>query len=303
MRESQIESRVLNVIERVCKMQPVESSHIELKREWIDPKAAARAIAGMCNAAGGEPVLFLIGLDEKQGKVTGASLEQLADWWPQVKKEFDQEVPTLLKDLAVHSGDHTIVALLLESSRAPYVVRNPAFGVTSGNVSLEVPWREGGSLRTARREDLIRLLTPAVQQPDIELKNGLARYIKTQGLYWDAIFTIDLFIVARSKITAIADRTSLEVNPSYLGAHQSKWHSMAFTSEKAGPDRQQITFEEPRTVQLYLRSPTTCAGPHLPPEFSISLKLGVLDADRIAPLVATFRQQTVSQEEVRYCSV
>jgi hypothetical protein len=58
-----------------------------------------------------------------------------------------------------------LVALLFETDRAPYVVKNPK----GGQVELEVPWRELTKTRTARRSDLIRLLEPLILLPSIEI--------------------------------------------------------------------------------------------------------------------------------------
>jgi hypothetical protein len=64
MNPTQIETWALRVIERVEARQPNEDSRVELKREWpAQPNRAARQIAGHVNAARGEPVLWLIGLN------------------------------------------------------------------------------------------------------------------------------------------------------------------------------------------------------------------------------------------------
>lgn len=49
MRKTDIEFWALSIIERVEKGQPVEDSRVELKGDWIDPKKAARRIAGHAN--------------------------------------------------------------------------------------------------------------------------------------------------------------------------------------------------------------------------------------------------------------
>ncbi len=55
-------------------------------------------------------------------------------------------------------GSVIVVAMLFETDRAPFVVKNPAYGTVGGDpVSLEVPWREGATTRSARRRDLLRL--------------------------------------------------------------------------------------------------------------------------------------------------
>jgi hypothetical protein len=56
----------------------------------------------------------------------------------------------------------TLVALLFETGRAPFVVK-------TRDEFLEVPWRVGTRTNSARRSDLVRLLVPVVKLPDFEL--------------------------------------------------------------------------------------------------------------------------------------
>jgi hypothetical protein len=77
MRPHEIERWTLNVIDRVNARQPNEDQRVELKSEWIDPYKAARRIAGHANSAHGEPILWLIGVDEEDG-VVGANMVDLA---------------------------------------------------------------------------------------------------------------------------------------------------------------------------------------------------------------------------------
>lgn len=65
MNSRQIESWALRVIDCVKNGQPNEDFLVELKTEWIDTKKAARIIAGHANAARGENILWLIGVNEK----------------------------------------------------------------------------------------------------------------------------------------------------------------------------------------------------------------------------------------------
>jgi len=65
------------VIDCVKKGQPNEDFLVELKRDWIEKGKAARRIAGHANAARGENILWLIGVDEKQG-VIGVNATDLA---------------------------------------------------------------------------------------------------------------------------------------------------------------------------------------------------------------------------------
>src|SRR6266545_3413460 len=182
VRARDIEIWALSVIERVELKQPHEDSRVELKTEWTPPSKAARRIAGHANAARGEPILWLIGVDEKQG-VQGAAFQELADWWKQVQLEFDGITPAM-KDVNISWNGHSVVALLFETERAPFVVRNPAHGKQGGgSVEREVPWREGTATRSANRNDLMLLLSPLQRVPRYDLLEG--RLILFSGNYAD----------------------------------------------------------------------------------------------------------------------
>jgi hypothetical protein len=78
--------------------------------------------------------------------------------------------------LVVPIGDKHVVALLFQTDRAPFVV-NAKDGF------LEVPWREGTRTNSARRSDLIRLLTPTVRIPDFEVME--AKFRCTEEETWE----------------------------------------------------------------------------------------------------------------------
>jgi hypothetical protein len=171
MKSLQIENWALSVIERVESGKPNEDFRVELKSQWIDPQKAARQIAGHANAARGEHILWLIGVDQANG-VIGANHMELADWYAKVKAQFDGLAPQLV-DLNVPVKRITVVALLFETDRAPFVIKNPAYGSSGGgSVSLEVPWRENTSTRSATRSDLIKLLSPLQKLPSFEILSG-----------------------------------------------------------------------------------------------------------------------------------
>lgn len=172
MKKSELEAWVLNVIDRVEAGQPNEDARVELKREWPDPKRAARRIAGHANAAGGDLILWIVGVDQSEGVVVVNDLD-VASWFSQVKAEFSELAPDLLLDLNVPVKAKTVVALLFETDRAPFIVKNPAFGSAGGgHVELEVPWREGTGIRSATRSDLLRLLSPLQSLPSFEMIDG-----------------------------------------------------------------------------------------------------------------------------------
>ena len=168
MRSKDIENWALEIIERVLSHQPVEDSLIELKSEWPkDSHKAARQIAGHANAARGEPILWLIGVDEKKAMVKGANYEEISNWKQSIDSKFDGIAPNLTHINVPYEGK-TVVALLWETDRRPFLVKNSE----GGPISLEVPWRDAGSTRTATRTDLLRLLYPVSKAPSFELIKG-----------------------------------------------------------------------------------------------------------------------------------
>lgn len=174
MRDPEVEGWVLRIIRLIEAGYAIEDGRVELKREWPDPVGAARRMAGHCNASSAPSVLWVIGLDEMEGPVPFQSVD-LAVWWPQVEKNFDQVSPTM-RSLVVPVGDHAVTALLIDAARAPYVVRNPSFGGPNGGpVQREVPWRDGTRVRTARRDDLMRILAPRLRLPEVEILSAQIR--------------------------------------------------------------------------------------------------------------------------------
>lgn len=171
LRINKTEAWALNIVSRVQNGAGVEDSRVELKREWPDQKKAARRIAGHANSCFGSDILWIVGLDEVEG-VIGAQAEELANWWPKVCSYFDGVTPALT-DILLPIYEKTLVCLLFETGRPPYLVKNPKYGSPGGGpVNWEVPWREGTSIRTATRNDLVRMLIPTLAQPEIEVLGG-----------------------------------------------------------------------------------------------------------------------------------
>jgi hypothetical protein len=220
MRLHEIENWALKVIDQVNSGQPIEDSRVELKAEWIDHYKAARRIAGHANAARGAPILWLIGVDEKQG-VKGVKHEDLADWFSQVKSQFDGITP-LMQDINVRVSDDTVVALLFETERAPFVVKNPRHGQEAGvKIAREVPWREGTSVRSAKREELIRILSPLQSLPDFEFLRGdmsVDRY-EDRGAYYIWHLHLEFYIVPDyvEQIAIPFHKTQVECNLPHFG--------------------------------------------------------------------------------------
>jgi hypothetical protein len=169
MRAIDLESRVITAVDRIRAGQLVEHDLIECKRSWPQ-ESKARQLAGSLNRAGGDPVVYIIGIDEKTGDVHDVSDTDVLDWWGQITPRFDQAAPEMVRHISVPvgNGEH-VVAVAFASDRAPYVVKT-----SSANPSLEVPMREGTGTRTARRDELLRLLIPSAAVPQaVVLDAGL----------------------------------------------------------------------------------------------------------------------------------
>jgi len=164
---AELETRVLAAIDAVRRGERVEDDIIECKRVWPDPQKAFRQLAGSANQAAGEPIIWIIGVDEATGLIYPRGADDPADWWARVRKRFDQDtVPDLLCHATVHVGvTETVVALAFGTDAAPYMVTLPAAGPTE----REVPIRDGTRTRSAHRHELLRMLAPAVRVPPAEL--------------------------------------------------------------------------------------------------------------------------------------
>jgi hypothetical protein len=135
---ARIESWALGVISRVQEGHKIEDARVELKAEWPLPEKAARRLAGHANAAMGSEILWVVGLDETRG-IVGADSSELSDWWSAVKSQFDGIAPSLF-ELSLAVDGKSLWALAFDTSRAPFVVKNSAYGKSgAGPVSLEVP--------------------------------------------------------------------------------------------------------------------------------------------------------------------
>lgn len=218
MDKTRVEAKTLAVVERVQKGEPLEDAHVELKYEFIDPQQAARRLAAHANAAHGEPILWIVGLDEEQG-VVEATNEELSDWMSQIATCFDSLSPDLLTNINVPTGDGTVVSLVFATDRAPYVTRNPEYGSEGGGpVELEVPWREGNSTRSARRRDLIRILEPIRRLPELEVLHAHLEFETAEnpsgGKFVRGDCSVRLYVIpaTEERVTFPRHRCSVELS-------------------------------------------------------------------------------------------
>ena len=164
MRMPELEFKVQQAIEQVEAGNLVEDQRIELKRIFLlDDRKAARQLAGLANACRGNEVVWIIGLDEEKG-VVDIDKEELANWWPKVKKHFCSPAPVLETNCVVTHNGKPVVGLCFRTDNLPYLITNP----NGGQISREVPWREGNRTRTAKRSDLLKVLVPQMDLPVLE---------------------------------------------------------------------------------------------------------------------------------------
>lgn len=301
MRHAELEDKVLAIIDAVRQKTLVEGSFVELKARWPDAKRAARHLAAHCNAAGGDPVLWLIGLNEEED-VVGASKEELAEWWPQVQTGFDREPPTLTLAVPVHSDDKTVVALLFDSSRAPFVVRNPQFNQPGGDrIQFEVPWREGNATRTARREDLLRILVPAAKVPELEVLNAYALLLgNEQG--WLLHAEIEIYATVRSKAVFVGHRTSVTIDPDQLSPRTGSRFERRFVDLNSAAERRDVVLEHPGAFLFKVDGEIGAMGPgmYFPHQLTLSVDFGIVDLDTRPSLALTLSRQQALEQRVQY---
>lgn len=165
MNKQQLEAKVLKIVHEVASGKDAEDSLVELKAQWpVDYAKAARQLGGHANASHAQPILWIIGIDEKSG-VCGADKAELAKWWPGLERCFDLMAPELTCCLNIPTDSGTVVALLFETDRAPYVVNGD-------DGKREVPWRSANDTRSARRSELLTLLSSLNAVPSFEAISG-----------------------------------------------------------------------------------------------------------------------------------
>jgi hypothetical protein len=172
MRNQEIESLVRDLADRVSKGLRIEDDRIEFKLQWMtDHNEAARRVAGHANQARAEWILWITGMSDSSGKfATPQPQVDPEKWWSQVESEFEGKVAPQPRILQVAIGQEIVTAILFETARPPYVVRNAAYGLPgAGPVRWEIPWREGTATKTAGRGEAIQILFPLTKLPRLDI--------------------------------------------------------------------------------------------------------------------------------------
>lgn len=175
MNKALLDDWVYRLADLVRLGRKVEDDNVELKLEWpSDLAKAARRIAGCCNACSGPHFLWVIGMiDAKEGKdgkpgqeskIAPTSDAEMSTWMQGITKAMDGFSPDVQHQL-VHLEEGTVVALLFDTTRRPFLV-----GAKQGSgIEREVPWRHATQIGSAKRENLLRMLVPVMESPTLEM--------------------------------------------------------------------------------------------------------------------------------------
>jgi hypothetical protein len=165
----EVEAWAHQVIRQLLEGVPVEDQHIEAKSDWpTDFAKAARRVAGHANSAGFEPVMWLIGVDEKARTIRGASAVDAATWYSKLRAEFVDGWAPPMRPYNIPHEQGTVTVLVFETEGAPFVVKAP-------QGRHEIPWRDSTAVRSARRSELFALLTEPVRLPEFEILHSDVR--------------------------------------------------------------------------------------------------------------------------------
>jgi len=165
-----IEAKVVAAVQQVLTGGKIEDDRVECKAELMPPDQV-RQLAAAANAALGDDILWIVGLDEKAQRLVPLDTQvDLANWWAQVERNFDDGVAPQLLSIRVPVAAGSVLALHFQTDRAPYVVKT----TKGGSPEREVPWRDGSRTRSAKRHELLRLLIPSATVPNVQVINCTA---------------------------------------------------------------------------------------------------------------------------------
>lgn len=192
----QLEVRVRELVDAVVAGGKIEDDRVEAKGKWPDPKNAVQ-LAGSANAAGGHPIILIIGLGETKNEVVPLNNTEPSTWWSATEAEFVFGVaPRLLNHIRVRTDHGPVIALEFATDQAPYMVKNE----NGGWAKVGVPWRSAGSTHAATRAELLSILHAkaivppiAVVRSDVSLSSSVEAKIPPDKshLSFSALLLID----------------------------------------------------------------------------------------------------------------
>lgn len=161
-----LESEALEMIQVVLAGGRIEDDRVEAKSDWPDPDATKTAwqLGGLANSAIGDPIVWLVGVDEDDHRVAeSVDAVEPTDWWYKVKARFDGVPPELIGHIRVPTpSGGTVWALKFSTDQGPYVVKR---GEDVGRLDRGLPWRESGSTVAATQFQVHRSIRPIGLSP------------------------------------------------------------------------------------------------------------------------------------------
>lgn len=160
---------MLELVERVLDGHRIEDSLVEVKARWPDPDELRTAwqLGGMANAAGGAPVILIIGLDEDAKSIVDKTQElDMATWSSKIEKRFEKHAPEMMTEVHVSMEAGTVWAMEFRTDEAPYVVSRKGSSV---HLERGVPWRVGTRTEPATHIQLLRTLAPSALPPAVDV--------------------------------------------------------------------------------------------------------------------------------------
>jgi hypothetical protein len=144
--------RVVDSVRHVLRGGRLEDDTFEAKARLPDFEATALQLGGHANAARGEPIIWILGLDEKRHRTVTVQDLDFADFTQRLEARFDGgQAPGLLYGRRIDAGttsSEMVIAMAFDTSWAPYVVKR----AEGGDWAFVVPWRYGTRTRAAARQ-------------------------------------------------------------------------------------------------------------------------------------------------------
>ncbi|MET4581581.1 hypothetical protein ABIE21_001071 [Conyzicola nivalis] len=234
MNATQLEALVLEAVSRVQADGAREDDRIEFKRDWPDDKKA-RQLAGAANRSRGEWLVYVIGLDEKDGSIHSTATVDPADWWAQMESAFDEAAPELVRHLNIHVSEFdSVVALLFRTDRTPYVVKVP-----NGGAEREVPIRVGTRTRSAHRHELLQLLLPSAPVPILDALSASLRLGRPNYLGHDSNSIVQMSLDCQIYFEHLAPHPAFLprhlARIAILGGNLRDWTEIHYSRPTNGP--------------------------------------------------------------------
>lgn len=297
MNSLQIETWAIRIIENVKAGKPNEDSRVELKSGWPDPQKTARRLAGHANFARGEPILWIIGVDQKDGTIYDVPHVEIATWYSQVQAEFDENHSPSLKDLNISYDGSTLVALLFETEGFPFIVK-------AQNERLEIPWREGTRTRSAKRTDLVKLLVPLQFLPSFELFSIEVSLDRSgnQEFYW--IIQGELFIEpeVEARLVIPFHRCTAQLENSTLRSsvvfENLTLRSKYIDARMIESSRDELLVYGPGTITLGAQVPAVNLPDNLGGDMQVDIRLHPVGAEYPAIINLRLDKAAISHDDI-----